>query len=166
MSGAAFRLQTQLLGADRTGAAFAELLLRGGNMHPVMDEIGNYGVDSTRARIDQGVGPDGQRWKESHRARDEGGQTLRMDGHLYDGMTHIVTTMTAEWGSNMIYAGVQQNGAHIEAKSAGALRFRIGNRWATKQSVDIPARPFLGFNDTDGDEVEAILFSYLEGGVR
>lgn len=166
MSGVTYRLQAELLGLDRTGAAFAELLLRAGDLTPVMDEIGNYGVSSTQARIDSGVGPDGQAWEPSIRAKTEGGQTLKKDGYLYDTMTHVPSPTTVEWGSNRIYAGLMQDGGHVEAKNADALRFRIGGHWVTKQAVDIPARPFLGIDDADGQEIEAILLSYLDGGFR
>jgi phage gpG-like protein len=74
---------------------------------------------------------------------------LRDEGHLYASITHRASPTSVEVGSNAIYAAIHQFGGTIKAKDAKALRFRIGDVWVTKESVTIPARPFLGIDDDD-----------------
>lgn len=158
---ATLRLEAELLGASSVGAAFSELLMRMGDLTPVMDEIGAAMVDSTRQRFADGVGPDGQSWSPSMRARLEGGQTLVDRRRLEGSLTHAPSRVEVSIGTNLVYAGIHQFGGRVQAKSARKMRFRVGGRWATKQAVEIPARPYLGISDADGNEIEAILADWL-----
>jgi phage virion morphogenesis protein len=136
-----------------------------GDRTPLMDEIGASLVTSTQQRFEDGVGPDGQSWPESYRASTEGGQTLVDHSHLRDSVTHAPSARDVAIGSNLIYAGVHQEGAVIRAKGPKALRFQIGGRWATKRQVTIPARPFLGISGADRAEIGAILQDHLRAGL-
>lgn len=133
------------------------------DMQPVMEEIGAALKTSVQMRFERETGPDGQPWKPSLRAQAEGGQTLRDTGRLLQSITYRASAGEAEVGTNVIYAAVQQFGARITAKNAPALRFQVGGRWARKQSVDIPPRPFLGIDDADRREIGAIVADYLSG---
>lgn len=166
MSGASFRLETQLLGMDHAGLVFAELLLRMGDLTRPMDVIGNALVSSTQGRFHAGIGPDGKAWKPSARVEAEGGQTLVKDSHLMDSVTHQPGRMSVEVGTNKIYAGIHQFGGRITAKNGRALTFQIGGRWISRPLVDIPARPYLGISADDGDEIESELLDWLEGAAR
>lgn len=48
-------------------------------------------------------------------------------------------------GSPAKYAAIHQLGGTITAKT-GLLRFKIGDKWVSKKSVTIPARPFFPFD--------------------
>ena len=61
----------------------------------------------------------------------------------------------------MIYAGVHQNGMEIKPKTAKFLRFQIGGQWSKKRKVTIPARPFLGINDDDMEEIDATIMEHV-----
>jgi phage virion morphogenesis protein len=99
------------------------------------------------------MGPDGQKWKPSLRARITGGRTLTKDGHLSGSISARHGRDYAEWGVNRIYAAIHQFGGEIHAKG-GSLRFRLANGgFATVQKVTMPARPFLGISDDDRDDI-------------
>lgn len=129
----------------------------------LMDTIGAYGESSTRQRFIDGVGPDGEQWKESGRVRAQGGQTLRDEGRLMNSITFEASPDHAEWGSNLIYAGIHQVGGRITAKNAKALVFNIGNQTIAVKSVDIPARPFLGISAEDEREIGHIVNDWADG---
>lgn len=146
--------------------ALARLIDAGGDTEPMMDEIGGMLVASTVQRFEQGVAPDGTPWKESIRAREQGGQTLVDSARLKQSITHRPAPGQVEVGTNVIYAAIQQFGGTITAKSARALVFRIpGAGWATVSSVTIPARPFLGLSDEDAAEIPRIVVDHLRDAV-
>lgn len=133
------------------------------DLQPVNDEIGAYLVGSAQRRFDLQHGPDGTPWKKSIRVSENGGQTLRVDGDLLQRrIAHRATSDTVEVGLNTPWAWVHQLGATIHAKSVTNLKFRIGDRWISKPSVTIPARPFLGINAEDDEEIDGIVMLRLE----
>jgi phage virion morphogenesis protein len=128
-----------------------------------MDAIGAYLVSSVQRRFQTGVAPDGTAWLTSIRARLFGGKTmLGSPPQLMPSIAHEATRDQVEVGSNKVYAAVHQLGATIHAKNAPTLKFRIGERWISKPSVVIPARPFLGIDARDQQEIEAIVGDALE----
>tara|TARA_B100000686_G_scaffold348019_1_gene438073 strand:+ start:19 stop:498 length:480 start_codon:yes stop_codon:yes gene_type:complete len=132
----------------------------------LFDQIGSYGVSSTQQRFLDQTGPDGQKWKPSARARENGGQTLRDRNHLFQSLTHDYSADHAEWGTNIIYAAIHQFGGIIKAKSANALQFFVGNRFATVKQVVMPARPFLGIDSKDEAEIAAIVDDWVRETVQ
>src|SRR5690606_39047061 len=128
---------------------FKRLLEFGQDTTPVMDEIGRAMVDSTQQRFERQAGPGGVPWRPSIRAQREGRQTMRVSSRLFMSLTHVATNGAVEWGSNVVYARIHQLGGVVKAKSAKALHFRIAGNWFTKQSVTIPARPYLGVDADD-----------------
>lgn len=75
-------------------------------------------------------------------------------------------TLRVELGTNVRYAAIHQFGGVVRAKR-GYLTFRIGNRWARKKQVTIPARPYMPplpggeLNPEDAAEVAAVLNGHL-----
>jgi phage virion morphogenesis protein len=129
-----------------------------------MTAIAAEGVSSTMRRFEKGEGPDGVQWPVSLRARLENGQTLVKSGRLRDSFGTEVTATSAEWGTNVAYAAIHQFGGTITAKTARGLRFQFADgRWATKRSVTIPARPFLGIDDRDEDAIRHTVDTWLKG---
>jgi len=129
----------------------------------LFDEIGSYGVSSTQQRFMDQKGPDGEKWQQSARAKEQGGQTLRDDNHLFNSLAHEASADHAAWGSNRIYAAIHQIGGKIRAKSANALKFFIGGSFVQVKSVTMPARPYLGVNSKDETEIEAIVRDWVDG---
>ncbi|WP_374342582.1 phage virion morphogenesis protein [Azonexus sp.] len=134
--------------------ALNRLLALGRDASPAMREVADLGEASTRLRFRLERGPDGQRWKPSLRAQMAGGRTLTKDGHLGGSINSQSGHDFAEWGVNRIYAAIHQFGGEIRAKAGGALKFPLPNGgFAVVKAVRMPARPFLGVNDDDRDDI-------------
>ena len=129
----------------------------------VMRQIANYLVNSTQDRFDDGVAPDGSKWPQSIRSRLTGDKTLIDRGNLRDSIDRGKQSGTnfAEISSNEKYAAIHQFGGIIKAKQAGGLKFKIGEKWSRKKQVTIPARPYLGVNQEDQDEIADIINDWL-----
>lgn len=90
--------------------------------------------------------PYGRPWPPSIRAASQGGQTLSLTAHLRRSFTRRGVAARADGftvGSDVIYAITHQKGAVIKARSARALRFQAGGRWATVKQVRIPVRQMV-----------------------
>lgn len=131
------------------------------DLTPLMDRIGAALVASTQLRFEDQRSPAGVAWLRSRRAASVGGQTLVDSGRLRASITHRPARDRVEVGTNVIYAATHQFGAAIAAKTPKGLRFRIGNAWVTKREVTIPARPFLGLDAGDREEIPAITTAWL-----
>lgn len=145
-------------------AKLTALIALGRNPSDAMRDIATYGESSTRERFRMQIGPDGNRWKPSLRVQLHGGKTLTKDGHLAGSITSHSSSKFAEWGSNRIYAAIQQIGGEIKAKFAATLRFRLANgAFVSAKKVTIPARPYLGVNDENASDILDILQARIEG---
>lgn len=84
--------------------------------------------------------------------QDSGGHALlKKSGTLQRSIR--VTTHTANSvsvGSDRVYAAIHQFGGTIHAKAGPNLTFKIGDRWISKPSVTIPARPFFPLTSSSG----------------
>jgi len=136
--------------------------LDGADKRGLLDEIGRLMAESAQNRFEMGKGPGGVAWKPSRRAASSGGQTMVDTGLLRDTLTHrVVSDDTVEVGSNVQYAAIHQFGGVIKAKSAKGLRFFVGDDLVIVNSVTMPARPFLGIDDGDADEIQGIITDHL-----
>lgn len=127
----------------------------------LMDQIAAYGVSSTQQRFLDEKGPDGTPWEQSRRAKKTGGKTLRDKGHLVGSLTGAATTSTAAWGTNKIQAAIHQFGGIIRPKRAKALAFAGINGLVVTKKVTMPARPYLGINQQDRDEIVATTHDWM-----
>jgi phage virion morphogenesis protein len=149
-------------GLVRAQSTLADLLAKTEDLSPLMERIGAYGEESTIHRFETETGPDGQRWTPSLRAKMTGGQTLTDKARLRQSITWRADRDSAEWGTNVIYARTHQEGATIRAKGSGRLGFTIpGLGFRAPHEVVIPARPFLGLDRDDQDEIDAIIQDYI-----
>ena len=138
-------------------SAIDGMLALGKDLTPTMDEIGSYMENSTKARFQSGVGPDGQAWKISARAEAEGGQTLVHKTHLRDSIQYIASADEVEIGTNLIYAAIHQFGGVIRPKNAKKLKFKGVKGWAVVDQVVMPERPFIGASEEDEAELAHII---------
>jgi len=139
-------------------AALAALARRVGALTPVMEEIGEVLLASTRKRFRRSEAPDGSTWatnrpstlvrKKSTRPLIGETKSLSEQIHYRPGRDQL------EIGSTMQYAGTQQFGARKG-------QFGRTRRGAPIPWGDIPARPFLGLSGTDRDAVLEILSEQL-----
>lgn len=133
---------------------------------PMLEDIARYGEESTRLRFLDEIDPDGRPWEPSLRAKTQGGQTLTDTSRLVKSLTSEATANEAIWGTNTIYAPPHQFGATIKPKNGKYLKFSIpGLGFRTVDEVTIPARPFIGINDDDQDNIAGIAESYLMEGI-
>lgn len=153
---------------------------------PILTEIGEATVESTKLRFkSSGPSPDGVPWKplsaSTIRNRRKGKGTgsampLLDTGRLRNSITKRVDSNSVFIGTNVEYAAVHQFGAsayHPPQSRMVRLRVVKGRTrfakdshkkartvWGTNSTgwtVNIPARPYLGFSNDDQAEIIGII---------
>lgn len=143
---------------DEITPALERLSAALGDMLPVMQDLGEYFVDSTTKRFPTGRAPDGSVWAPKSPvtiAARGGRRTNRLDTRPLFGPSGALSSTIAyeafpdrvEWGSPMVYAAMQHFGG---SKSA------FPHLWG-----DIPARPFLGVSAEDEVQILDIIGDWL-----
>jgi len=150
-------------GAESAIAALDGILQRASNPRGLFDNIGASLVASTQYRFETGKGPDGSPWPVSIRAAFEGGKTLLDSTRSLSSITHNATETFVEVGTNVIYAAIHQLCGVIRPVTAKFLFFKAGGSFVTKSEVTIPARPFLGLDEDDKEEIVLIGEDWLKG---
>lgn len=149
------------------------------DLQPVMQDIGEEMVVSTRERFTAGTSPDGIAWTPKSAATiaayERRGDTV--DARPLFGPSRRLSSEIAwqasptgvEWGSNLIYAAVMQFGAEQGAFGAQMGRTRPSETRPGSQDYffpipwgDIPARPFLGVSDEDRTSIISALEDWLK----
>jgi len=139
--------------------AFEALQRAGADLRRPLTEIGEYLVSQTTERFREGRGPDGEPWPQSRRAAEQtkvrdgvlvSGKTLVNFGHLRDSITYRAGPSSVEIGSNLVYAAIHQ----------------FGGRAGRGKRLTLPARPFLGINQEDEQEIGRILTDHLAEALR
>lgn len=131
---------------DRITAALAGISAALADPLPLMQDFGDYLVDSTTQRFLTGTAPDGSVWAPKSPvtiAAQGGRKTNRLDTRPLFGPSKALSSTInyeafsdrVEWGSPMIYAAMQHFGGSREA---------FPHLWG-----DIPARAFLGISPED-----------------
>lgn len=145
--------------------AFRSLSFLMGNTQPVMAAIGTELVGSTHQRFITQTDPDGQAWQTlntDYAATKRNSRILTESSRLRDSINDQAGQDEVRVGSNVIYAGVHQEGATIEPKNGDYLWFRIGDRLIRAKSVTLPARPYLGISADDESAIAEIVFGFVE----
>ena len=142
-------------------AVLGRLALDNDTKHELLDLIGINESENTRLRFSDQQGPDGVPWEPSLRVKLNGGDTLRDTGRLMNSITHRTGDTYVEIGTNVDYAAMMHGGGTIHATGGGYLKFNIGGAWASKRSVTIPARPFLGLDDEGETEVIDLIDEFI-----
>ena len=124
------------------------------NPRPLLEELGEYELRSTRGRFKTQTAPDGsawaalQPWYKRIKARNKN-KTLTLDGYLRGQMTwQMDGKRKVEVGSNSPYAAVHQFGSD-RPQNVQRLRFKD----YIPRATTIPARPYLGLSDADRNEL-------------
>lgn len=145
---------------------------RAGNINPLLEDIGEHLIETTKQRFETSTGPDGQAWLPNSEAtylsylsafkksfkkngeiskagerRKAGKKPLIGEGrYLSTQFGYDVIGNTLEWGSPAAYSAIHQYGG-----MAGRNRL-----------VNIPARPFLGISPDDEDAIVEKAARYLD----
>lgn len=139
----------------------------------VFDDIGTILMMSQLKNFAVGGRPD--QWPPSKRVLASGGQTLVKSGALRDsgrisdvGNDHV----DVEWGRGLPYAAIHQFGGTINHPGSDKLQvFQIdGHTIFTHKTrahkIDIPARPYLLFQEEDVRRIGEMLTSFIIEGVE
>lgn len=134
---------------DGLGFALQAAIAAGLDLTPAMRDIAGELEDSARASFENERSPIGIPWKKSARAAKDGGQTLTLSGDLRNSLASNWGKDFAEAGPEAsggaaVYAAIHQFGGTIPQRVVEAPK--VGKRFFA--SVKIPARPYLGWNDT------------------
>ncbi|MBF0178096.1 MAG: phage virion morphogenesis protein [Magnetococcales bacterium] len=163
MSGATLDIQID----DRSALAMlAGLQARAADLTPAMQAIGEHIIETTQVRFDAQVAPDGTAWQPDNPgywASKKIKKVLTESSRLRGSVVYKAGRDQVVVGTNVLYAAVHQFGATIVPVQAKRLRFQIGSHVVYAKKVTIPARPFLGVNDTDQKAIMATIQDFLLG---
>jgi len=151
----------------------------GGDLTPVMKNIGEYVTNETQDRFKNEKDPDGNSWqplKPSTLARKKNPKILQEQGGkggLLGSINYRAAKTQVTIGTNKPYAAIHQFGgktsAHIiRPKKGKALKWigADGMAFFAKEvrhpGSKIPARPFLGVNASDEQEIFTILQDWMK----
>lgn len=155
-----FGVGVRVTGGEGVVSLLNAINLQGAARRGLFEELGNTLIAQTQLRFVDEVGPDGIKWPQSIRARLEGGRTLSDTGALRQSITAQVLQDGVEVGTNLDYALPNQFGATATAKGK-ALTFKLGGKQIFVKSITIPARPFIGVNDENQQELEETVGDYV-----
>jgi phage virion morphogenesis protein len=144
-------LEVSLYGMEEILARFRAIQERGGNLRPLMLEIGEDVVESTKRRFVTETSPDGDQWAKNSDvtlAHKSGSRPLTDGGDLAASIHYsLLGSEGVEIGTNAVQAAMMQ---------FGGTTAEFGNLWG-----DIPARPFLGLSDDDKQNILYLTQHYL-----
>lgn len=166
--------------------ALGRMARLGIELQPTLRAIGAALVRSTLQRFEYQRSPAGVPWKRSKRAIEQNGQTLVDSGRLRTSITfRALGNDAVEVGTNVVYAAIHQFGGPIDfAARTGTLRFQ-GGRFARQRRrkdgtlrpptskqrdvnasfgarrLNMPARPYLGLDDNDREDIAEIVARHL-----
>jgi phage virion morphogenesis protein len=163
MAGARMDLTTELTGAEEALRVLGAAVARAERPRDLYDRVGAALAVSTQHRFETETDPEGSPWPASLRKLLMGGRTLTDSARLVSSITHEASDSGVAVGTNVLHAAIHQTGGTIRAKTPAGLRFRSpGNgSWVTKQSVEMPRRAFLGVDEGDEEDIEAIAGEWL-----
>ena len=175
-------IRMQLDGQAGTLEELDGYVKRASNPTGMFENIGAMLVTSTQHRFDTGVGVDGSPWPPSLRALKTGGKTLIETARLYRSFAYQASASGLEFGTNVIYAAIQQWGGDIlqHARTA-VLHFKTNKRTGQSRfakpgkadrarkaeigarTIHMPARPFIGIDADDERSILNIAETWLAG---
>ena len=161
MAGAAIRVEFDDAEVRR---ALDRLIAAGGDLRPVMEDIGEHLLNTTRERFSTQTDPDGAAWAPlsettKRRKKRNVGKVLTEEGTLRGQIVYRADSDSVVVGSPTIYAGTHQFGAKQGAFGSTSKGSPIP--WG-----DIPARPIFGLSDDDEREVAALILDHLADAIR
>lgn len=128
---------------------------------PLMVDIGEALVASTKERLIDGINPEGK----AQPAVKRGGTPLVDSGDYKDRITYAAGADHVTIGTNHIQAATLHFGDERKPKNKKALKFTPAgsNKELIVKKVTIPARPHFGISEDDKDEIAHTVGIYLRG---
>jgi phage gpG-like protein len=176
------RIETRLDDAA-VQAAFRRLIALASDPAPTLREIGQNLVEMRRARFIRGQGPNRVPWRPKQPRRDGKDLPLLVSGRLRDSLAVAVDGNTVLVGTDLPYAAIHEFGGEIRQYAySRKVAFRsVGGRSLFARSrgkgahkkvtlravtygerlLRIPARPFLGADDEDRDEIQDVVARHI-----
>lgn len=136
-------IDANLSGGDEIIRRLGALYFDDKKMQKFSRLAGSEMVYQTEERFANQHGPDRQPWLPSKRAIEQGGKTLRDTSRLLSSLTWVALPDGVTWGTNVVYARMMHY---------GGTKAMFPHLWG-----DIPARPFLGMNESDNASVINII---------
>jgi len=159
-----------------------DLAQKTSNLRPVMRAISEDMMYAVKQNFETEGSRLGKKWadlapstQEARKKRGYGSTApkLQQERKLYDSITSYADDNTAVVGSNLPYARLHQFGGDI--KNPGGVKFIIlkGKFIPMKKDAKrymgitkpfkfkVPARPFLGLNESDMDSIQNTIVKYL-----
>lgn len=163
------RLEIKNLAGAR--ALFAKVRELGENPNELLEIAGGILEASTRRRFDEGRGPGGIPWPPSKRAIRQGGKTLVDTAGLLGSIRYAVTPGRLEIGVDALTESAKHAASHQfgvnelvgvsahsrtinEAFGVPLPAPKVVNIRQHNRLMKIPARPFLGVDQVDRDDVK------------
>ena len=144
-------LAISIEGLDAVVSGLDGMLLRSGNLRPLLLEIGEDLTHSTKNRFITTTAPDGSQWKENSDvtlAHKSGTTPLTDGGFLADSIEPVmIGNDTVQVAPDKEYAAMMQ---------FGGTKAQFPDLWG-----DIPARPYIGFSAEDEQTILASVVNYL-----
>ena len=143
---------------------FGRLLERSADLSGLMAQIGEDLTESTQARFDSGIGPDGVAWQP---LADGSGRTPLNDTHrMRDGIHPLSGVDWVEIRADAKQARWHQEGTdpyEIRPVNGKALNWPGGPGPRSKVNhPGLPARPFMGVSAEDDAAIERLAVAWLE----
>jgi phage virion morphogenesis protein len=176
MGGAAIEVKVNEADLRQVREYLARLRDRSRDLTPVMRAVGEDILAGVQRSFDEQQSPEGTPWEPSRRATEQKGETLLDTGKLL-GSLHVgeVSGESVTVGTNDIRAAVHQFGAaqgefgimsvlireHDRQTKAGTQRVREHTRWLQLPWGNIPARPYIGWNERIEADVIRTVTDYL-----
>lgn len=156
----------------------AEARRLGGDLTPAMFEISGLLEENVHRRFATESGPSGVPWKKSRAALEEGRKTLRKKGYLQNAVDRNSGANFAEvgvqrGGPQETYAAAHQFGVNEtvqvkqhqrtvkQAFGKKLAKAVIANVAAHSRVMRMPARPYLGFDPEEREDIVIILEKHL-----
>jgi len=179
-----FSTSFEITGLDRARLIAQRVTNLGEDPRPLLSIAGSLMERSTINRFDGEHGPGGVPWPKSKRAAGlvkgkPAGKTLTDTSDLRDSIRVDIDEREVAIGSdglkNPVKALANQFGSHRQAVVQGHIRIitqAFGVPLPTPKEVrvrphgmitNLPARPFIGFDDDDRRELETEWLGYLKG---
>lgn len=172
MSGSTIQIKVQ--DAEVAGM-LQRLFARLGNLTPLMRDIGEIVKERSMHSFATGTAPDGTPWKPSWRAKRTGDKTLILNAILRNSIHVQPGKDQVKVGSPVKYAAVHQFGAekgsfgevqakvkaHSRKTRHGVQQVRAHNRRTQLPWGNIPARPFLGVNQHDWNDIRSSIIRFI-----
>jgi phage virion morphogenesis protein len=144
-------LEISISGMEEMQARFRAIQEHGGNLRPLMLEIGEDVTESTKQRFVTTTSPDGDQWAKNSDvtlAHKSGSRPLTDGGDLAASIHYsLLGNDGVEIGTGADQAAMMQ---------FGGTKSEFPHLWG-----DIPARPFLGLSDQDKQNILDLTLHYL-----